>query len=164
MGDNIIIHYLYIICYMSLRLITITLMVLVMVMAAGCVDLLTNREVLTEASWLGRVTDVNGSGIANATVTLHVLGPGGEIYSRQAQSASSEPLRGIYAFEHIELRGGADHAYTTCNVTWDGRTMTGTGEIKPLADRSRASTITVNGKNITAITYGGAVDERLILR
>jgi hypothetical protein len=148
---------------MSLRQITIALIVLGMVMSAGCVDLLTDQEILTEASWLGRVADVNGSGIANATVTLHVLGPGGEIYSRQARSASSEPVRGIYSFEHIELRGGADRAYTTCNVTQGGRTLSGEGEVRPLADGSRASTITVNGKNITAITYGGVVDERLIL-
>ncbi len=139
-------------------------LLLVAILMAGCVDLLTDREALTEASWYGRVTDGQGRGVPNATVTLHVLNAGGEVYQRQAQAASSEPVRGIYAFEHIELRDGADRAYTTCNVTINNTTMAAVGRTYSLVDRAGASTMSVNGKNITVITYGGVVDERLVLK
>ncbi len=132
-------------------------------LATGCVDLLTDMEVLTEASWYGRVTDGQGRGVPDATVTLHVLNASGEVYRRQAQAASSEPVRGIYAFEHIELRDGADRAYTTCNVTIGNRTMSATGSTRSLVEGARASTMRVKGKGITVITYGGVVDERLVL-
>ena len=134
------------------------------IILAGCVDLLTNKEALTEASWYGRVTDGQGRGVPNATVTLHVLNAGGEVYRRQAEAASSEPVRGVYAFEHIELRDGADRAYTTCSVTANNTTMSAVGGTRSLVEGARASTMSVNGKNITTITYGGVVDERLVLK
>ncbi len=138
-------------------------LLLVAFLAAGCVDLLTDREVLTEASWYGQVTDDQGRGVPNATVTLHVLNAGGEVYRRQAQAASSEPVRGIYTFEHIELRDGADRAYTTCNLTMGNRTISATGSPRSLVEGAKASTMRVKGKDIAVITYNGVVDERLVL-
>jgi hypothetical protein len=139
-------------------------LILLAVLAAGCVDLLSDREVLHEASWYGRATGAGGAGIANATVVLHVLGPSGEIYSREAVTASSEPVRGIYAFEHIELRDGADRAYTTCTVDDNDETLSATGDVRPLDVVSRTSTMSVSGKNITVVTYDGVVDEHLIVK
>ncbi len=138
-------------------------LLLVAVIMAGCVDLLTNQEALTEASWYGRVTDEQGNGIPNATVTLHVLNAAGEVYQRQVQAASSEPVKGIYSFEHIELRSGADRAYTTCNATVGNRTLSAAGATRSLVEGAKASTMSVKGRNITVITYNGVVGERLVL-
>jgi len=111
-----------------------------------------------------RVTGVQGWGVRNATVTLHVLNAGGEVYQRQARAASSELMRGIYSFEHIEPRYGTDRAYTTCTVTIGHRTMSAVGRTYSLVEGAKASTMSLNGKNITIITYGGVVDERLVLK
>ncbi len=146
------------------HLMTAVALLLAVATVAGCVDMLTDREALTEASWYGRVTDSQNQGVSNAAVTLHVLNATGEVYERQAQAASSEPVRGVYAFEHIELRDGADRGYTTCNATVGNKTLTAVGQPRSLVDGARESTMNVQGKNITVITYGGVVDERLVLK
>ncbi len=136
---------------------------LVAMVLSGCVNVLTNREVLAEGSWYGRVVDGQGRGVANATVTLHVLNDHGEVYRRQAQAASPDTVKGIYTFDHIELRGGADRAYTTCNATADNGARSAVGKIRALTDHASASTMTVDGKSISVLTYDGVVDEELVL-
>lgn len=145
---------------------TALVVILLAVTMAGCVDMLTNKEVLTESAWYGRLVDGHGMGIANATVTLHVLNNDSEVYERQAQTATSEPVRGMYTFDHIEIRDGADRAYTTCNLTMNGRDYLLKGDVRPLIDgsRSRTSTMRVNDKNITIVSYSGAVNEYLIAK
>jgi hypothetical protein len=138
-------------------------LVLLAMAVSGCVDLFTNKEVVSEVSWHGRVTDAQGNGIANATVTLHVLNDKGEVYQRQAHSTSSGPMPGLYSFEYIDLRDGADRAYTTCSVAAGNVTLSAIGQVRSLLDGAQSSTLGVDGENVTVISYEGTVDERLVL-
>lgn len=139
-------------------------MISVMIMASGCVDLFSNQEVFVETSWYGKVIDETGRGCPNVTITLHVLNDRGEVYARDTNTSSAEPLMGMYVFDHIEVRDGAKYAYTTGLVKKDGREIALKGDVQPLVNESskRSKVITVGGKNVTVTTYESSINEILI--
>ena len=126
-------------------------MISVMIMASGCVDLFSNQEVFVETSWYGKVIDETGRGCPN-------------VYARDTNTSSAEPLMGMYVFDHIEVRDGAKYAYTTGLVKKDGREIALKGDVQPLVNESskRSKVITVGGKNVTVTTYESSINEILI--
>lgn len=145
---------------MKRRLRLLAALISMLMLCAGCVDILQDREVLVESSWYGRVVDVKGQGVPGVNVTLHVLGDRGELYTRNSTTSAVATTKGVYYFDHIEIRDGTIAGYTTCTV--GGVYIK--GDEHPLIDESKKETVNVtsNGKNITMTLYRNVVNEMLV--